>query len=200
MVLLRHSVCIWVIHCEFLPLAEDVEMFASPGLRVLCVDDNRDAAVSLAELFELVGFDSRFACDGESGLREALDFRPDVCVLDINMPGLDGCELADRLRQAFGRNVVLIAVTGVANWQQCQRIAAAGFDMRLTKPADPDVLIQLLAAAERRKGIDRHTRPEAPALRHPAERRPADDSPRHVPRRPTDAADPSALRHFRPIH
>jgi CheY-like chemotaxis protein len=169
-------------------------MIASPGLRVLCVDDNRDAAVSLAELFELVGFDSRFACDGEAGLREALEFHPDVCVLDINMPGLDGCELADRLRQVFGRNVILIAVTGVANWQQCQRIAEAGFDVRLTKPADPDVMIQLLAAAERRKGTERRARPDAPASRHPPGRSPIDDSARHVPRRPANAADPSALR------
>lgn len=174
-------------------------MIAAPGLRVLCVDDNRDAAVSLAELFELVGFDSRFACDGESGLAEALDFRPDVCVLDINMPKLDGCELAGRLRAAFGRDVVLIAVTGVANWQQCQRIAEAGFDVRLTKPADPDVLIQLLAAAERRKGVEQRTRPDSPASRYPAEHRPTGDSPRLVPRRPAGAIESTLLRRF-PTH
>lgn len=174
-------------------------MVASRGLRVLCVDDNRDAAVSLAELFELVGFDSRFAYDGESGLTEALEFRPDVCVLDINMPGLDGCGLADRLRQAFGQNVILIAVTGVANWQQCHRIAEAGFDVRLTKPADPDVIIQLLAAAERRKGIERRTRPDAPAFRHPVEHRPIDDSPRFAPHRPAGAVEPTLLRRF-PTH
>lgn len=73
-------------------------------LRVLCVDDNRDVADSTAELLRLVGFEARACYDGPTALAEAAAFLPSVCLIDLNMPGMDGDELATRLRaQAGGR-------------------------------------------------------------------------------------------------
>ena len=109
-------------------------MTAAPPLRVLCVDDNRDAATSLAAVLKLSGHDARCAFDGADGLRVARRFRPDVCVLDIHMPGLDGCEVAGRLREEFGADVLLIALTAVTTGDYADRIDAAGFDWLFAKP------------------------------------------------------------------
>lgn len=128
-------------------------MPVAPPIRVLCVDDNRDAAVSLAELLEMVGFDTRFAVDGPSGLDEALTFRPDACVLDVHMPGMDGCELARRLRAAFGGRLFLVAVTGVTGGEFDRRVDEAGFDLRFAKPADPEVLVHALTRAAPAVGL-----------------------------------------------
>jgi CheY-like chemotaxis protein len=110
--------------------------------RVLCVDDNRDAASSLAFLLNVVGYDTRACFDGPSALAEAAEFRPDVCMLDISMPGMDGYELARRLRTLLGRPL-LVAVTAVTGADFEQRAAEAGFDRWFAKPADP---LEVIAA------------------------------------------------------
>lgn len=113
-----------------------------PLLRVLCVDDNRDVADSAADLLRIAGFETRACYDGQTALAEAASFRPGVCLLDLNMSGMDGDELAVRLReQADGVPLVLVAVTAMSNEQGCQRIKDAGFDMHLVKPVDPHQLV-----------------------------------------------------------
>src|SRR4051812_32527966 len=112
-----------------------------PGTRVLVVDDNRDAADSLAGLFGIVGYDVRTRYDGLAGLAAAREFHPAACVLDIHMPGLDGCDLARAIRAEFGPTVKLVAVTGVTGGEYDERIRQAGFDARFAKPADPAALL-----------------------------------------------------------
>jgi CheY-like chemotaxis protein len=111
--------------------------------RVLCVDDNRDAASSLAYLLEVVGYDTRACFDGPSALTAAAEFRPHVCLLDINMPEMDGYELARRLRGLLDRPL-LMAVTAVTGAEFEQRATEAGFDRWFAKPADPMELIAAL--------------------------------------------------------
>jgi CheY-like chemotaxis protein len=119
----------------------------SLNLRVLVVDDNRDAADTLAELLKLYGADVRVCYDGQTGLELAAGFPFDAAVLDVHMPGLDGCELARRLPAIAGsRRVLLVALTGVSDPAARQRTAEAGFDLHLTKTAAPEVLIAALEA------------------------------------------------------
>lgn len=111
--------------------------------RVLCVDDNPDIAHSTSELLGLVGLDARSCLSGLEALAVAAAFRPHACVLDINMPGLDGYELAGRLRALLGP-VFLIAVTAASGGEHERRLAAAGFALQLVKPADPVHLLAVL--------------------------------------------------------
>ena len=119
-------------------------------LRVLVVDDNRDAADSLAALLGMVGFVTEAYHDARSALAEADRFRPEACVLDITMPGVDGCELAGRLRAwAGGDPLLLVAVTALCGDAAVSKTTAAGFDRHLAKPADPQRLVDVLFAFER---------------------------------------------------
>jgi DNA-binding response OmpR family regulator len=118
-----------------------------PPLRVLCVDDNHDMADSAAELLRTVGFDARACYCGFTALAEAAAFLPGVCLIDLNMPGMDGDELAVQLRaQAGGRPLVLVAVTAMSNTESSQRISDAGFDLHLVKPVDPHQLLAIVDA------------------------------------------------------
>jgi CheY-like chemotaxis protein len=120
---------------------------ADTPLRVLVVDDCRDNRDSLALLVRLWGHDVRLAADGPSALEASRSFRPHVVFLDIGMPGLDGWELARRLRQQeAGRTLLLVAVTGYGRQQDRARSLEAGLDAHLTKPVDPGELQRLLAA------------------------------------------------------
>jgi len=111
----------------------------------LCVDDNRDVADSEAELLCLVGFEARACYDGPSALVEAAAFLPGVCLIDLNMPEMDGDEVAVKLRhQADGVPIVLVAVTAMNNEASCLRIKEAGFDLHLVKPLDPHNLLSLV--------------------------------------------------------
>ena len=122
-------------------------------LRVLCVDDNRDAADSAALLLELYGCEVAVCYDGPSALAEALRFGPDVCLVDFNMPGMDGCEVATRLRAwRRARPVRLIAVTAHGSDQVRAMTAAAGFALHLVKPVDWDELVGALSCLEHELG------------------------------------------------
>ena len=113
-----------------------------PSLRVLCIDDNRDVADSAVDLLRAVGFEARACYDGPSSLIEAASFLPGVCLIDLNMPGMDGDEVAIKLReQADGVPIVLVAVTAASNERDSNRIRDAGFDMHFVKPVDPHQLV-----------------------------------------------------------
>jgi CheY-like chemotaxis protein len=114
------------------------------GLRVLAVDPNRDAADSLAVLVRLWGYDARVAYTGPEALEAARTYRPAAVLSEVRLPGMDGCELARRLRRDLGA-VTLIAVTGQGQPADRVRTHEAGFDRHLVKPADPDQLRGLLA-------------------------------------------------------
>ena len=110
---------------------------ATRSLRVLVVDDNVDTVESLAMLMNALGHDVRKAYDGSASLEAALEYRPHIMLLDIGLPGLDGYQLATRIReQAALQDVVLVALTGYGQESARQRSLEAGFDHHLTKPAD----------------------------------------------------------------
>ena len=120
-------------------------------IRVLCVDDNEDAAVSLGTLLRLAGFGAEVCHDGRAALECVERFRPEACVLDITMPGMDGCELAHVLRRSEGGGALfLVAVTALGDAAALARTAEAGFDLHLTKPVEPQRLIDVLFAFERK--------------------------------------------------
>jgi CheY-like chemotaxis protein len=117
-----------------------------PRLRVLVVDDNVDAAVSLARLLaRLYGQEVRVAHDGPEALSLAGEFRPDVVLLDIGLPGMDGNEVARRLRERPEcEGTLIVALTGWGQEADVERSRAAGFDHHLVKPANPDAILDLL--------------------------------------------------------
>ena len=119
---------------------------SEPVLRILCVDDNRDAADTLGVLLELAGYQARVCYDGDTALEAAEDFRPDAAILDLSMPGMTGDELGRRLRATdWGRTLPLVALTALSGEDARQRTAAAGFDLHLVKPVNPDRLANVLA-------------------------------------------------------
>ncbi|WP_020473639.1 response regulator [Zavarzinella formosa] len=118
-----------------------------PPLRILSVDDNRDAADSSVDLLTIMGFEARACYDGESALAEAASFLPGMCLIDLNMPGMDGDVLAVRLREwAAGAPLVLVAVTAMNNEESCRRIQEAGFTLHLVKPVDPYNMVAVVDA------------------------------------------------------
>jgi PAS domain S-box-containing protein len=118
----------------------------SPPRRVLVVDDNADAADSLAVLLRLLGHDVRVTHDGPRALAAAADGWPELVLLDIGMPGMDGYEVARRLRaDPATAGAVLAALTGWGQEEDRRRSKEAGFDHHLVKPADLDMLQRLLA-------------------------------------------------------
>lgn len=116
------------------------------GGRVLVVDDNRDSADTLVELGELWGYEVRAEYDGPRALAAALEYRPDLVILDIGLPGMSGYDVARRLREEESLDGVrLIAFTGYGRSEDQERALEAGFDRHMAKPVDPRVLEKLLA-------------------------------------------------------
>ena len=129
------------------PKAERTAANGPAKRRVLVVDDNADAAESLAALLSISGHDTRMANDGHEALQQAELFNPEVVFLDIGMPTLDGHETAKIIRQQpWGKNMVLVALTGWGQSEDRRRSKDAGFNHHLVKPADPAVVEQLLAS------------------------------------------------------
>jgi CheY-like chemotaxis protein/two-component sensor histidine kinase len=114
--------------------------------RVLVVDDNRDSAESLAILAQLAGHETRIAYDGFTAVEAAATFRPEVILLDIGLPDLNGFDTARRIReQPWGKNIVLLALTGWGQEEDRRKSKDAGFDHHMVKPVDHAALIRLLA-------------------------------------------------------
>jgi two-component system CheB/CheR fusion protein len=114
---------------------------------VLVVDDNVDAAESVAMLLRIAGHSVRLAHHGTEALEVADAHQPEIVVLDIGLPGINGYEVAERLRaKPQFQKAMLIAVTGYGQDEDRQRSKAAGFDHHLTKPVDPTVLQDLLVS------------------------------------------------------
>jgi PAS domain S-box-containing protein len=115
--------------------------------RVLIVDDNNDAATSIGMMLSMLGYETRTACDGRAGLEAAIEFRPHILLLDVGMPKMNGHDVARRIReQPWGKDIVLIAVTGWGQMEDKQRTLEAGFDHHMVKPVDPATLAKLLAS------------------------------------------------------
>jgi CheY-like chemotaxis protein len=127
------------------------DLSSGGGTRVLVVDDNLDVAESIAELLREMGWQVQLAGDGPEALRVAARFRPEVCLVDIGLPVMDGYELAQKLRAAgsLAPGARLIAVTGYGQDSDRARSREAGFDLHLVKPVKSEVLIEAVGAYRR---------------------------------------------------
>jgi len=113
---------------------------------VLVVEDQRDAAASLRMLLEMLGHETRVAYTGPDGVRAAEEWRPDIVLCDIGLPGLDGYGVARELRlNPITAHVRLLALTGYGTDEDRRLTREAGFDLHLTKPVAPEILQDVLA-------------------------------------------------------
>ncbi len=120
-------------------------------MRILVVEDLRDSADSTAILLKHWGYQSGIVYDGARACEVAATFRPDVVLLDIGLPGMDGYEVARQLRRLPGMDTTfLVAITGYGQEADVQRCKEAGIDRHFLKPVNPDELKQLLVQAENR--------------------------------------------------
>jgi signal transduction histidine kinase/ActR/RegA family two-component response regulator len=135
------------------PSEDDEKSRAGPKCRILVADDLRDSVESLALMLRLAGHDIQTANDGLEAVQAAATFRPDVVLLDLGMPKMNGHEAARHIRQQpWGKNMLLIALTGWGQEEDRRRSAEAGFDHHLVKPAEPKALEELLDGLRRAKG------------------------------------------------
>ncbi len=135
---------------------------STSGQTILLVEDNRDIAMALGWLLRARGHVVEVAYDGRSALAIARRFRPGFALLDLDLPEMDGYELAARLRAQLGRSApVLVAVTGHGRNSDLKRARSAGFREHLVKPIDLDALLAIL------RGADRRITGAAPAARGP---------------------------------
>jgi CheY-like chemotaxis protein len=113
---------------------------------VLVVDDNRDTADGLARLINSFGYEARAVYGGEEAIEETVAFLPDMALIDIGMPDLDGYETVKRIRQHRGNvHIIIVAVTGWSRDEDKRRAYEAGFDLHVAKPMNSDKLKELLA-------------------------------------------------------
>ena len=121
-------------------------------MRILLVEDNKDTLASLAAVLRYEQYDVVTAPDGFVAIELAKLYPPDVVLLDIGLPGMDGYAVAEALRkQEAGRTLYIAAVTGYGKDEDKRRAAEAGIDAHLTKPAHPSAIIRLLEAFESRR-------------------------------------------------
>ncbi|HYM48608.1 MAG TPA: response regulator, partial [Burkholderiaceae bacterium] len=127
-------------------LARSSDAPANGSRRILIADDNEDSAASLAMLLNIMGNDARTAPDGLAALDLGATFAPEMVLLDIGMPKLDGYDAARRIReQPWGAHLVLVALTGRSQDEDRRLSHEAGFDFHLVKPVEPAALEKLLA-------------------------------------------------------
>jgi CheY-like chemotaxis protein len=124
------------------------------GFRILVVDDNHDSALSLAMMLSIMGHETRTAHDGESAVSTAELFLPDVVLLDIGLPKLNGYEVAQRIREnTWGQSMFLIAVTGWGQEEDRQRSSEVGLNVHMVKPVEPAALERLLSELRNKHDI-----------------------------------------------
>ncbi|MFL6711724.1 MAG: response regulator [Sulfurifustis sp.] len=112
--------------------------------RVLAVEDDPDVIESFRVLLELIGNEVRAVPDGPSALDAAREFHPNIAFVDVDLPGMNGYEVAERLRREYGRQIRLFALTGFGQPADRERALKAGFDLHLVKPIDLGFLQKLL--------------------------------------------------------
>jgi PAS domain S-box-containing protein len=135
------------------PAVAKTEVSLASSLRILVVDDNQDGADLLADMLESMGNEIRVAYDGEEAVVATAEFRPDVVLLDLGLPKLNGYEACRRIRaQPGGKQMIMIAQTGWGQVEDRQRTSEAGFDHHMVKPLDPKALRKLLADIQLRGG------------------------------------------------
>lgn len=118
-------------------------------VRVLCVDDNRDAADTLVLLLQAYGYDATAQYDGPAGLAAVKTFHPDACVLDLNMPGMDGDELAVHIQEQIPNcHIIFVALTAQDGREATERTRRAGFRHHLIKPVGAEQLLAALATLD----------------------------------------------------
>jgi CheY-like chemotaxis protein len=128
------------------PATPEGDAVSPRARRILVVDDNRDHADSLEMLLALRGNTVRTAYEGAEGVRVAEEFRPDVILLDLGLPDIDGCEACRRIRaRAWGDTPLVVALTGWGQPDDRQRTREAGFDHHLVKPIEVAALMTLLS-------------------------------------------------------
>jgi CheY-like chemotaxis protein len=120
---------------------------ATRRLRILVADDEKDAVLTLSTLLRLEGYEVNGVYDGVTAWAVAEDFKPDVAILDINMPGMNGFDVAKNLRMRYGEDgILLIAITGVWNKGSDKILSKlSGFNQHLAKPVEPRALMDILA-------------------------------------------------------
>jgi CheY-like chemotaxis protein len=140
---------------QFAGLAhEPVTLHPVSKLRVHLVDDNQDAVDSLARWVSLSGYETKVSYTGPEALEAAQAFKPDVMLVDILLPGMDGYQLAASLRnQGAFQKVVFIAVTGLDEQEYRNRCQEAKFSLHFAKPVDLDILHAVLASLAKKKGL-----------------------------------------------
>jgi CheY-like chemotaxis protein len=121
---------------------------APAGRSILIIEDNADAREALRVLLELEGHTVEAVEEGQQALEVARAKDPDIALVDIGLPGIDGYEIARRVRARDARRPVLIALTGYGQPEDRRRATEAGFDEMLVKPVDPTTLTELLATLE----------------------------------------------------
>jgi len=120
------------------------------SLRILVADDNDDGREMLSYLLSAEGHTVAQASDGPGALETAISFQPDIAILDIGMPGMNGYAVAEHLRkESHGASVILVALSGLGQQEDKARAAEAGFDRHFTKPVDVNALRAFLAAVGR---------------------------------------------------
>ncbi|MFL5606731.1 MAG: response regulator [Gemmatimonadaceae bacterium] len=127
-----------------------VPVFCSEATRVIVVDDHLDSLVSVGRLLRVLGYDVRTEQDGPTALSCAEEFRPDVALIDLSLPGMDGCAVARHMRALDAtRDTRLIAMTGWTTQESQSRTRDAGFDLHLVKPLSVNVLTSALTCVVR---------------------------------------------------
>ncbi|HEY4999994.1 MAG TPA: response regulator [Usitatibacter sp.] len=135
------------------PAQSDAISHVPAPKRILIVDDNVDAAETLAMMLELLGQETRQAHEGDGALRAAVEYKPELIFMDIGLPGLSGHEIASRMRRDLGMtDTYIVALSGYGTEEDRRKSLYAGFDSHLVKPLDPSTLPSILVAAERRRG------------------------------------------------
>jgi CheY-like chemotaxis protein len=117
---------------------------ATRSRRILLIEDNRDSRQMLRMLLELNGHRVDDAADGLTGIKLAAEYAPEVALIDIGLPDVDGYAVAERIRKLLGAQVRLIALTGYGDPEARRRTAVAGFDLHLVKPVPPEELARSL--------------------------------------------------------